>query len=124
MSDLVFGGKITLEFAGVKLVQCEADFVVDPSYFEKSAKANHDGSAAYMLKPKLVGVDIKPRDGADIDWNAMLLMQGNATIVEETTGRTHFLTGCQLTGTPKANLSSGEVDGLRIEGGVYRKLNG
>lgn len=124
MSDLVFGGKITLEFAGIKLVQCEADFVVDPAYFEKSAKANQDGSAAYMLKPKLPGIDIKPRDSSDIDWNAMMLKHGNATVVEETTGRTHFLTGCQLTGTPKPNLSNGEVDGLRLEGGVYRKLAG
>jgi hypothetical protein len=124
MSDLQFGGRITLEFADTKLVQTEADFVIDPGYFEKSSKANHDGSAAYMLKPKLAGCDIKPRDDSGIDWNALLLKSGNATIVEETTGRTHFFTGCQLVGTAKSNLSSGEVDGLRIEGGAYRKLAG
>ena len=124
MADLNFGGRITLEFAGVKMVQCEADFVLDPDLYEKSSKANHDGSAAYMLKPKLPGADIKPRSDSDIDWNALMLLSGNATIVEETTGRTHFFTGCQLVGTRKENLSSGENDGLRIEGGTYRKLKG
>ncbi len=120
--DNQFGGRITLVFAGQPLVQCEADFVIDPSLYEKGALANHDGSAAYTLKPKLVGCEIKPRDIGNVDWNALLLKEGDATIVEETTGRTHFFTKTQLVGTAKSNLSSGEVDGLSLAGGSYRKL--
>lgn len=122
--DNQFGGRITLVFSGIPLVQCEADFVIDPALYNKESKTNHDGSAAYSLKPKLPGCDIKPRSIGNIDWNALMLKHGDATIVEETTGRTHFFTGTQLVGTPKDNLSSGEVDGLRIEGGIYRKVMG
>jgi hypothetical protein len=122
MPDLQFGGRVTLEFAGAKMTQCEAEIVLDPALFDKSSKTNADGTSSYMLRPKAPGADIRPRDDSGIDWNALLLKRGNATIVEETTGRTHLFTGTQLVGTPKVNLGTGEIDGLRLEGGIYRKL--
>lgn len=120
--DGQFGGRITFEFAGLKIPPCDGDFVLDPSTFNVEAKANQDLTGAYMLKPKLPGCDIKLRHHADVDWDAILRQVGNCTIAEENNGRTHLFTNTRLTGTAKVNLSTGEVDGLRVEGGKYQRL--
>lgn len=117
-----FGGRITFEFADTRIPPSEAEITIDPTQFEKEAKANQDGSGAYMLKPRLCSAEIKLRNHGNVDWQALLLKEANATIVEENTGRTHLFTKCQLTGAPKINLSTGEVDGLKIEGPNYRKV--
>jgi hypothetical protein len=48
----------------------------------------------------------------------------NATIVEEDNNRTHLFTGARFTGEPKLNMSTGEIDGLKIEGAQYQMING
>jgi hypothetical protein len=62
------------------------------------------------------------RHQSGINWRDIMLTKGNATIVEENNGRTHLFTGCRLVGDPKVNITTGEVDGLRIEGDQYQRL--
>jgi hypothetical protein len=118
-----FGGLVTFTFNGVTIPPSEGEFVLDPSLFEVSSKTNQDGSASYELKPKQPGCEIKLRNVGDVDWNAILLQIGNCTIVELTNGRTHLFTGTRLVGSAKVNVSTGEVDGLRVEGGKYQRLS-
>ena len=115
-----FGGLVTFKFGSLTIPPADGEFVLDPSLFEVSAKTNQDGTAAYHLKPKQPGCDIKLRNVGNVDWNAILLQVGNVTIAEETNGRTHLFTGTRLTGTAKVNISTGEVDGLKVEGGTYQ----
>jgi hypothetical protein len=115
-----FGGRVTFQFGSLVIPPSDGEFVIDPSLYEVTAKTNQDGSAAYELKPKQPGAEIKLRNVGDVDWNAILLQTGNCTIVEQTNGRTHLFTNTRLVGTAKVNISTGEVDGLRVEGGTYQ----
>lgn len=122
MADNEFGGRITFDFAGLRLPPTDADIVLDVTNITTELKANQDGSTAYMSKVKVVGADIKLRNIPGVDWNVIMRKQGNATISETENGRTHLFTGTKLVGTPKENLSTGEVDGLRLEGGAYQRV--
>jgi hypothetical protein len=118
-----FGGLVTFQFGSLVIPPSDGQFVLDPSLFTVAVKTNQDGSAAYELTPKQPGCDIKLRNVGDVDWQAILLQIGNVTIVEETNGRTHLFTGTRLTGTARVNISTGEVDGLKVEGGSYQFKN-
>lgn len=120
--DGQFGGRITFEFDGLRIPPCDGDITLDPSTREVDARANQDGSAAYSMKPKLPNAKIKLRHANGIDWAALMLRSGNVTIKEEDNGRTHLFTKTRLTGKPDINLTTGEVDGLQVEGGKYTRL--
>ena len=120
--DGQFGGRITFEFNGTKIPPCDGDITLDPSTVDVAATANQDGSAAYHLKPVLVGAEIKLRHANGIDWNGLMFQTGNCTITEEDNGRTHLFTKTRLTGKPRVNTATGEVDGLKIEGGQYTRV--
>ena len=122
MPGNTFGGRVIFDYDGLRIPPCDADIVINPSLMQSEAKANQDGSAAYMLKPMLAGADIKFRNAAEVDWGSIVLKVGNINIVEENTNRTHLFTGCRLVGYPKVNVSNGEVDGLRVEGPQYKLL--
>lgn len=115
-----FGGRVTFKFGTQFIVIAEAEVKIDPATFDVSARPNQDGTAAYEMKPVLVGADVEFRNVGDVDWNAILLQIGNVTIVEETNGRTHLFTGTRLVGKPQVNVSTGIVSGLRVEGGQYQ----
>jgi len=120
-----FGGRISITVDGDAMTPSEADITIDPTNISVDAKANQDGSACYMAKPKLYGADIKFRNGCGILWNNNLRKCAiNATIVEEDNNRTHLFTAARFTGEPKLNLSTGEIDGIKIEGAQYQMLNG
>ena len=127
MTDAVccnsFGGLITIEIDGVRYAPTESDIQIDPSNIEVAGAANQDGSAAFTSKPKLFGADITFRNPCGIVWNStMRKCKINATIVEEDQDRSHIFTGCRLVGSPKLNLSNGELSGLRIEGPQYQVI--
>jgi Phage tail tube protein len=120
--DGLFGGRITFNFAGQMIPVCEGTFEIDPSLIEVSADSNYDGSAAYKSKPKLVTCEITLRNIAAVDWQAIMFQSGNVTIVEEDNGRTHLFSNTRLTGSPKVDLTTGDVKGLKVEGGTYQKV--
>ncbi len=117
-----FGGLVTFQFGSLTIPPAEGAFILEPSLYEVSAKTNQDGTAAYELKPKQAGCEIKLRNVGDVDWNAIMLQIGNVTIKEQTNGRTHLFTNTRLTGAAKVNISTGEVDGLKVEGGTYQMI--
>lgn len=122
--DGQFGGRITFEFpVGTKIPAADGDIILDPSMVEVDGLANQDGSAAYKLKPKLVSAKIKLRHVNGIDWNTIMFTIGNCTITEVNNGRTHMFTGTRLVGKPDVNLSTGEVDGLSVQGGQYTRVD-
>ena len=116
-----FGGRVSFTFGSTTIPPSDGEFVLDPSLYDVSVRTNQDGTGAYQLKPKQPGCAIKLRNVGDVDWQAILLQIGNVTIVEEDNGRTHLFTGTRLTGTAKVNISTGEVDGLKVEGGKYQR---
>lgn len=116
-----FGGRIIFEFAGGKL-KTTGEVTLHPTLRRVEAKANGDGSAAYILTPKLAGAKFKLRHQAGVDYDALLLKIGDCTITEEDNGRTHMFTGTRMTGEPDVDLANGEVSGLMVEGGQYTRI--
>jgi hypothetical protein len=120
--DGQFGGRITFDFSGQKIPAAEGEFVINPSLYKKEMKTNQDGSSAVLLTPKQPGCKLKLRNKAGVNWQTLMQQTGNATITEQDNGRTHLFTNCTFTGEPEINLSTGEVDGLMIEGGTYQEV--
>lgn len=114
-----FGGRVTFTFNGWTTPIADADVILDPALYQSEVKTNQDGSPAYILKPKQPGAEFKLRISANINWKDLMLQTGNCTIREVDNNVTHLFTGTRLTGTPKRNLTTGEIDGLKIEGGTY-----
>jgi hypothetical protein len=115
-----FGGTISLEIDGVLMSPTEADIKVEPTNFSVSAKANQDGSPCYQGKPELVKLSFNLRKPSGIKWNDVMRKKTiNVTAYEVDNNRTHMLTGTRITGKPSLNITSGEIDGLTCEGGVY-----
>jgi hypothetical protein len=121
-TDGWFGGRVTFTFGGQPFTLAEAAVKLSPALYDVSAKANQDGTAAYEAKPELVGADMTFRNAAAIDWTKVNMQTGNATIVEDTNGRTHMFTGTRLIGKPDVDVSTGDVTGLKLAGGTYSKL--
>ncbi len=121
--DTNFGGIISISIDGVRLPPTEADITIEPTNIEVEAKANQDGSPCYSSKPKLYKIDVKFRETSNIVWQEAFLRSAiDATISEETNGRTHIMTKGRFTGKPSSNLSDGTVDGVTIEGPRYQKI--
>lgn len=119
-----FGGRISIEVDGDRWPPTEGDIMLDPTNIEVEAFANQDGSAAYQSKPKLYGAELKFRHPCGVKWDeAIRKCAINVTIVEEDNGRTHLFTGCRIVGKPSLNLGTGEVDGLRVAGPRYQRIN-
>lgn len=118
-----FGGRVSIEVAGRLIPATEADITLDITNLEVEAKANADGSVCRTAKVKLFAAEIKFRDTCDEDWNSLIRKCSvNVTIDEIDNNRTHFFTGAVITGAPKKNLNSGEIEGLKIEGPAYKKV--
>ena len=122
MASGQFGGRITFNFAGTYIPPSEGEFVLDPALYTKESKTNQDGSQAIMLKPKQPGCEVKLRNVKGFDWQAVMTLTGNVTIIEQDNGVTHLFTNTTLVGEPKINLVTGEVDGLKVEGGTYQMV--
>lgn len=119
-----FGGRISITVDGERMTPTDGDFTLDASNVEVTGGANQDGSAFYTSKPKLYGVEVNFRSGCGIRWDEKLRKcKIDATITEEDNSRTHIFTGARFTGTPKVNLSNGEVTGVKIEGPQYQLIN-
>ncbi len=123
MADSQFGGRISIKAAGFNLSPTEADIKLKTSGLSKEAKSNQDGSACYMLKTMLRSAEFNFRRPINVDPASLLGLKNiDVTIVEEDNGRTHLFTGTQFTGDPDENLSNGEVNGLKVEGGQYTRI--
>lgn len=118
-----FGGTIYIEADGERLTPAEGDITLMPTTQETEAVTNQDGSTSYKVTPRSPRAEMAFRDGCGIAWDdRMKKCKLNVTIVEETNGRQHLFTGTRFVGRPSINLSSGEVSGVSIEGGVYQKV--
>lgn len=115
-----FGGRVTFTFGQNAFTLAEAEVKLSPAVVEYSAKANQDGSAAYEGKPSLVGAEFDFRNVGDVDWSALMFQTGDVTIAELDNGRTHLFTSTRFVGKPEVNVSTGDVKGLKIEGGKYQ----
>lgn len=117
-----FGGRVTCTFGTQSLTIADAEVKLSPATAEVSAKANQDGTAAYEVKPELVGAEIEFRNVGDINWATFTMLYGNVTIKEVDSGRTHLFTNTRFIGKPDVNVSTGAVAGLKIAGGTYQFL--
>lgn len=118
-----FGGLVTIEVDGERWSPTDADIMIDPSNIEVAGAANQDGSAAFTSKPKLFGAEITFRNPCGGKWNdRMRKCKVNVTIVEEDQGRTHLFTAARIVGSPKLNVSNGEVTGLSVAGAQYQVI--
>lgn len=119
-----FGGRIYIEIGDKRFSPTEADIELMPTNTEVEHEANQDGTPCYKVKPRLYEADIKLRQPCGIVWDDQLkVCKVNATIVEETNGRTHLFTGARVVGRPTQNITSGEVTGLKIAGPQYQVVS-
>lgn len=119
-----FGGRVVLEIDGVRYKQTQAAIELSPATQEVEAEANQDGSPCYKVKQTLAEADLELRNDCGIDWASITSKcHVNATISEELNGRTHLFTGTRIIGKPQVNVSTGEVKGLKLAGGVYTVRN-
>lgn len=118
-----FGGEMRFTFNASPLV-LRAAISYNPTRFEFEGMANQDNSVSRTVKPTAYNFEVTFEDGADVDWDAVMLGGPyNVTVVEDTTGTLHMWTGSQFTGRPSVNRESGEVSGIAGIARSYRKTN-
>ncbi len=117
-----FGGIVSITFGTLSLTLDESAVKLSPALAEVTAQANQDGTAAYIVKPELVGAEVSFRNVADVNWSTMNMQYGNVTIKEVSNGRTHLFTNTRCIGKPDVDVSTGAVTGLKFAGGTYAYL--
>jgi hypothetical protein len=118
-----FGGRVYFEVDGVRLSPTDADVILDVTDREVEAQANQDGSAAFIVRPRLPGAEVTFRNNCDVDWAALTKKcKINVSIEEEDNDRTHLFTACRLVGRPRQNLTTGEVTGVSFAGQAYQRI--
>lgn len=121
--DYSFGGLISVEIDGVRFAPTEADITIMPTNIEVEGRANQDGSGAYTSKPVLPSADVRFRNPSGIKWDEQMRKKNvNATIDETDNNRTHLFSQARITGRPSLNLTTGEIEGIKIEGPNYQKI--
>lgn len=118
-----FGGKMSLRLSSGELISLRGTFNVSPTRQEISSVTNQDNTTDRISTPQASRVEIVAADGG-FDYEK--LMNGprfNATLVEEFTGITHYMTNAFFVGRPQINRLNGEVSGLSIDGDYSKGSN-
>jgi hypothetical protein len=119
MSQTV-GGRADITIDG-RVYHVVADLELEEINFEAEAVTNQDGTVGRTVKPKPFKAPIKLRYARDLDLERLMTRFFDFSLVERDTGQSIMLTGAFMTGTPKRNTATGEIDGLTIEGEKYRR---
>lgn len=122
MANDKFGGTMILTLGDGRRVKMRGDFEVDPTSYTKETEKNLDGSFASIVKLRNHKASMSLELPAAITAEALLGYDGNLTIEEAHTGRTHLFTDGTFTGDPKTDRMTGKTTGLAFESTTYRVI--
>jgi len=116
-----FGGEMRFTYNAQPIV-LRAAISYNPARFEIEGMANQDNSVSRTLKPTAYNFEVTFEDGADYDWDAIMLGGPyNISVIEDTIGTLHMWSGASFTGRPSVNRENGEVSGIAGIARSYRK---
>lgn len=122
MANEKFGGTMIVTLGDGRRVKMRGDFEVDPTSYTKETEKNLDGSFASIVKLRNYKVSMSLELPSDITAEDLLGYDGNLTIAETHTGRTHLLTDGTFTGDPKTDRMTGKTSGIAFEAVAYRVI--
>lgn len=114
-----FGGQMTCKLTDGTVIRIRGDFTRRPSNITAATITNQDGTIDKTVTPRPYGFGLTAvNDGQN--WNKLLLETGiNATVINETTGKTELFSNGQFTGEPEI-ANDGAVTGLTFDSTHYR----
>ncbi len=122
MANDKVGGTMILTLGDGRRVKMRGDFEVDPSAYTKETEKNLDGSFAQVIKPRNYKAMMSLELSDGVTSEDLLAFDGNITIEESHTRRTHLFTDGTFTGDPKTDRMTGKTTGLAFESTVYRVI--
>lgn len=125
-----FGGTIRFTYNGNSLIM-RAKLDMEPGDFAYSGEHNQNGSFDRYVQPMGPVIEAEFVDTIDGNsatsqpWNS--IMSGgpyNVSVLEDSTGIIHTITGAKFIGRPKVDRLKGLVTGISIQGavGAYKQL--
>jgi hypothetical protein len=110
-----FGGVMSFKLSNGTPMKIRGDFTERPSNITAATVTNQDGSIDKTVTPRPYGFSATFTDDGQ-DFNALLLETDiNATIVEESTGKTRLYSGGQFSGEVSIDRMTGAVTGLEFD---------
>lgn len=110
-----FGGVMSFKLSNGTPMKIRGDFTERPSNITAATVTNQDGSIDKTVTTRPYGFGATFVDEGQ-DFNALMLETGiNATVVEESTGKTRLYSGGQFSGEPEINRTDGAVTGLTFD---------
>lgn len=122
MANQSFGGQMLLTLGDGRRVKVRGDFNIDPTDVTVSTEKNTDRTHARVLTLRNYKCEMALELDASVDAQDLILFEGNLTIVEAHTGRTHLFSDGGFTGEPKTDQMTGKTTGLSFESNVYRRV--
>lgn len=125
-----FGGQIRFTYDGAA-IRIRAKVSIKPGNFVYAAEDNQDGSFDRYVQPKGPTFDMEFVDSADgvnptsLPWST--IMAGgpyNVSIIEDTNGIIHTMSGAKFIGEVDIDRLKGMVTGITVRGpvGAYKQV--
>lgn len=122
MSNQKAGGRMILTLGDGRRVKIKGDFKINPSSTSVSTEKNLDGSFTKIIDPRNYKAEMTLELPPDVTADDLLAFDGNLTIEEAHTGRTHlFSDGC-FVGEPTTDQKNLSTSGLSFESTIYRVI--
>ncbi|PHQ72392.1 MAG: hypothetical protein COB93_00175 [Sneathiella sp.] len=116
------GGRIEFRFNG-QIYEGEGDVTIMPTNTTREEGATTSGKAIVRATPRSYGFEIEnfvqtcDNDPIDLWYGCDL----DATVVEVENGTRHLFTGGMMVGDPQANISQGQLSGMKFIADDYQK---
>ncbi|MCI0555738.1 MAG: phage tail tube protein [Anaerolineae bacterium] len=121
--DTITGGRIAIT-VGEHVFSGRGDCEIEPRTEEREAGMTNDGKMfgivrAKTAKMEIVFANLCERDPLELfDFKCKV----NVTVEEIDRGFRHLFTEAMIIGTPRINLSTGEVSGIMVETDQYTRV--
>ncbi len=117
-----FGGEFFFNFSSGQKIIARGEVSVMPAGTSNESLTNQDGSVARGVTLTPHKAECTFEDSSGLDWETLMRERFNVTIREDFTGATHLFTNAFFEGEPSINRKNGEVSGLSISSGQYRRV--
>jgi hypothetical protein len=122
MSNQSAGGRMILTLGDGRRVKIKGDFKIDPSSTGVTTEKNLDGSFTRIISPRNYKADMTLELPPGVTADDLLAFEGNLTVEEAHTGRTHLFTDGCFVGEPSTDQKNLSTSGLSFESVDYRMI--
>lgn len=122
MANQSFGGQMLLTLGDGRRVKVKGDFKRAATNVTVASEKNLDGSHARVLTLRNYKCEMTLELERSVTAQDLILYEGNLTIVEAHTGRTHLFSDGGFTGEPETDQMTGKTTGLSFESNDYRQV--